>query len=195
MIDLEQDAIDLSLEHIKAQHTWLRWLRVNSKYLLGQYCMWTTFGNQIFFGQFLKSLWYSLSRTLWIFRWSIPRHNILEFGGRMCNICLDSLLCGQLLGNQISFCDCWTGHDSLWAGRDGSFIGTYQTTTYSNLVAECEISARAVFYVDNFGKWLSKISLGDFWIFHNTLEHKTVGLSLEYVKAPHHWRWCLGFAF
>ena len=107
--------------------------------------------NQIFFGRFLKSSWYSLSRTLWIFRWSIPRHNILEFGGRMCNICSDSLLCGQLLGNQISFCDCRTGHDSPWAGRDGSFVGTYQTTTYSNLVAECEISARAVFYVENFG--------------------------------------------
>jgi len=42
MIDLEQDAVDLSLEHIKAQNTWLRWLHV--KYLLGQYCMWTTFG-------------------------------------------------------------------------------------------------------------------------------------------------------
>ena len=57
----------------------------------------------------------------------------------------------NFLGNQISFCDCRTGHDSPWAGRDGSFVGTYQTTTYSNLVAECEISARAVFYVENFG--------------------------------------------
>ena len=35
---------------------------------------------------------------LWIFCWSIPRHNILEFGGQICS---DSLLCGQLLGNQF----------------------------------------------------------------------------------------------
>ena len=56
-------------------------------------------------------------------------------------ICLESLLCGQLLANQISFCDCRTGHFSPWAGCDGSFIGTYKTTTHSYLVAECEISA------------------------------------------------------
>ena len=150
--------------------------------------------NQIFFGRFLRSSWYSLSRMLWIFHWSIRRHNILEFGGRMCNICSDSLLCGQLLGNQISFCDCRTGHDSPWAGRDGSFVGTYQTTTYSNLVAKCEISARAVFYVENFG-----IIKNFFGWFLNISQYpwaqncgSIIGI---YVKAPHNWIWCLGFAF
>ena len=102
--------------------------------------------NQIFFGQVLKSSWYSLSRTLWIFRWSIPRHNILEFGGRMCNICSDSLLCGQLFGKSNFFLRL---SDRAWQplSRTRFFVGTYQTTTYSNLVAECEIFAQAVFYV------------------------------------------------
>ena len=194
MIDLEQDAIDLSLEHIKAQHTRLRWLHV--KYLLGQYCMWTTFGKSNFFGRFLKSSWYSLSRMLWIFRWSIPRHNILEFGGRMCNICSDSLLCGQLLGNQISFCDCRTGHEVMTALEQDAIDLSLEHTKLQHtriwllnvkyLLGQC-------FMWKTLG--LLKISLGDFWIFHNTLEHKTVGLSLEYVKAPHNWIWCLGFAF
>ena len=42
MAALEQDAMDLSLEHTKPQHTRI-WL-LNVKYLLGQCCMWKTLG-------------------------------------------------------------------------------------------------------------------------------------------------------
>ena len=36
--------------------------------------------------------------------------------------------------------------------RYGSLVGTYQRTAYLNLVAKCEVFARAVMYVDNFRK-------------------------------------------
>ena len=42
MTALEQDAMDLSLEHTKPQHTRI-WL-LNVKYLLGQCFMWKTLG-------------------------------------------------------------------------------------------------------------------------------------------------------
>ena len=48
MIALEQEAMDLSLGHTKAQHIWIWGLNVN--YLHGQWFMWTTFGK-------LKFLW------------------------------------------------------------------------------------------------------------------------------------------
>ena len=44
----------------------------------------------------------------------------------------------------------------------GSSVGSYLSTAYLNLGAECELFALAVVYVDNF--WLIKISLGDFRI-------------------------------
>ena len=57
-------------------------------------------------------------------------------------------------------------HDSPWAGGYGSFVGTYLSTAYLNLGAECELFARAVVYVNNF--WEIKISLGDFRILHDS---------------------------
>ena len=42
MTALEQDAMDVSLEHTKPQHTQI-WL-LNVKYVLGQCFMWKTFG-------------------------------------------------------------------------------------------------------------------------------------------------------
>ena len=67
---------------------------------------------------------------------------------------------------KISLGDFRMRHDSPWAGGYGSFVGTYLSTAYLNLGAECELFARAVVYVNNF--WEIKISLGDFRILHDS---------------------------
>ena len=57
-------------------------------------------------------------------------------------------------------------HDSPWAAGYGSFVGTYLSTAYLNLGAECELFARAVVYVNNF--WEIKFFWGDFRILHDS---------------------------
>ena len=67
---------------------------------------------------------------------------------------------------KISLGDFQILHDSPWAGCYGCFVGTYLSTAYLNLVADCELFARAVVNVINF--WEIKIPLGDFWILHDS---------------------------
>ena len=97
-----QDAIDLSLEYTKAQHTWFWWW--NSKYLLGQSALWTTFGKSKFLWAIFEEFMIDFEQdAIDLSLEHILKHNILDLGGCTWSICSDSNVCGQLLENQIFF--------------------------------------------------------------------------------------------
>ena len=80
MTALEQNAMDLLLEHTKPQHTRI-WL-LNLKYLLGQSFMWTTVGND--YQKFLRVIFeyftIPLSTKLWVYHWNMSKLHIIEYG-------------------------------------------------------------------------------------------------------------------
>ena len=165
MIAFEQDAMDLSLEHTKEQYTWI-W-RLNVKYLCGQCFMWTTFGKS----KFLLGDFRILNDSRWAGRYgsligTYQRTAYLNLAAE-CEVFARAVMyVDNFRKIKISLGDFRMRHDSPWAGGYGSFVGTYLSTAYLNLGAECELFARAVVYVNNF--WEIKNSLGDFRILHDS---------------------------
>ena len=80
MTAFEQDAMDLSLEHTKPQHTRI-WL-LNVKNLLGQCFMWTTLGNdyQKFLWVIFEYFTIPLSTKLWVYHWNMSKLHVIEYG-------------------------------------------------------------------------------------------------------------------
>ena len=138
------------------------------KYFLGNCFMWPTFGKSKFLWAIFESLMIafeqdamdlSLEHTKEQYTW-IWWLNVKYLQVRAV------FYVDNFWKIKISLGDVRILNDSRWAGRYGSFVGTYQRTAYLNLVAECEVFAWAVMYVDNIRK--IKISLGNFRMRHDS---------------------------
>ena len=145
--NLWADAMDLSLEHIKEQHSSLSWLV--AKYFLGQSCMWTIF---------LVCLFWPVSnhgvkifeQTQWIFHWNLSKNNTLQFRWCMQSISSGSAVCELFFG----FLFLVKIPSTEWkpsSRRFESFTATYQRTTLFNFVSGFKVFLWAAQHVDFFG--------------------------------------------
>ena len=145
--NLWADAMDLSLEHIKEQHSSLSWLV--AEYFLGQSCMWTIF---------LVCLFWPVSnhgvkifeQTQWIFHWNLSKNNTLQFRWCMQSISSGSAVCELFFG----FLFLAKIPSTEWkpsSRRFESFTATYQRTTLFNFVSGFKVFLWAAQHVDFFG--------------------------------------------
>ena len=140
--------MDLSLEHIKEQHSSLSWLV--AKYFLGQSCMWTIF---------LVCLFWPVSnhgvkifeQTQWIFHWNLSKNNTLQFRWCMQSISSGSAVCELFFG----FLFLAKIPSTEWkpsSRRFESFTATYQRTTLFNFMSGFKVFLLAAQHVDFLGE-------------------------------------------
>ena len=127
------DAMDLSLELIKEQHSSVS--LVYAKYFLRQRCVWTIF--RIFvFGQNSKHRVKTFEQTLWILHCNLSKDNTLQFREWIQSISLGSAACG-FFGGKLFTCPFSKTEWKPSSRRFGTLIGTPQSTTFINFVDEC----------------------------------------------------------